>query len=295
MAQNKIKSATDQRKFTIVYNDFLESELLDKHEKLIYISIKKFADNETLRAFPSLKTLHKMTGISIRWIKKSIEHMEQLGVLSVEHRTDEDKGHQSNLYTLFDYAEIWNVGSSNDMNVIADEISEMKLVVQLRAKGYTVTKEKELTSEPGKETNISTYNYQYDTVNTTLNHKQSQYVELYTLEQIKQYFNYSIMLHDYPELEEDINSIISILHNTLNTTKPTIRVGGEDKQSMVVTSKLLKLTYNGIIYAINKFNSVTERISNPTSYMLTILYNAEEQMNLDVSNQVQYDLHHPNE
>lgn len=106
MARKKIKSATDQRKFTIVYNDFLDSGLLDKHEKLIYITIKRFADNNTLKAFPSLKTLHKMTGISVRWIKKSIEHMEQLGVIGVEHRTDEDKGYQSNLYTLYDYAEI---------------------------------------------------------------------------------------------------------------------------------------------------------------------------------------------
>ena len=122
MARRKIKSATDQRKFTIVYNDFLESDLLDKHEKLIYIAIKRFADNDTLKAFPSLKTLHKITGISIRWIKKSIEHMEQLGVISVEHREDDEKGHQSNLYTLYDYAEIWNVGSSEDVTAVADEI-----------------------------------------------------------------------------------------------------------------------------------------------------------------------------
>ena len=37
MAQKKIKSATDQRKFTLVYNDFLESELLNYYEKMIFI------------------------------------------------------------------------------------------------------------------------------------------------------------------------------------------------------------------------------------------------------------------
>lgn len=294
MARRKIKSATDQRKFTLVYNDFLESELLDKHEKLIYIAIKRFADNDTLKAFPSLKTLHKITGISIRWIKKSIEHMEQLGVISVEHREDDEKGHQSNLYTLYDYAEIWSVGSSEDVAAVADEVSEMKLVAELRAKGYTVIKEKEPDVEPTKAQQQALEFNQFDIVNTTTNSQKSQEVERYSLEQIRILYDYDVMISDNPYQKHDIDSVISILHTSLNTTKATIRIGGEDKPSMVVIGKLMKLTYSGIMYAIEKFKEQTERIKNPTSYMLTLLYNAEEQMNLDIANQVQHDMYHWN-
>ena len=294
MARKKLKSATDQRKFTIVYNDFLESDLLDKHEKLIFIAIKKFADNDTMRAFPSLKTLHRMTGISIRWIKKSIEHMEQIGVISVEHREDDEKGHQSNLYTLYDYAEVWKVGSSEDVAAVADEVSEMKLVAELRARGYTVTKEKELESEPTKDQTQALLNNQFDVVNITTNLQKSQEVERYSLEQICILYDYDVMISDNPYQKHDIDSVMSILHTNLNTTKPTIRIGGEDKPSMVVIGKLMKLTYSGIIYAIEKFKEQTERIKNPTSYMLTLLYNAEEQMNLDIANQVQHDMYHWN-
>lgn len=297
MARKKLKSATDQRKFTLVYNDFLDSDLLDKHEKLIYIAIKRFADNDTLKAFPSLKTLHKITGISIRWIKKSIEHMEQLGVISVEHREDDEKGHQSNLYTLYDYAEVWKVGSSEDVAAVADEISEMKLVAELRARGYTVTKEKELETSQADQskndvpsTNDSLLNlYKYITDNA-----KSQELERYTIDQIRQIFDYDILVNDKPLWQKDIDSVFSILHTALNTTKETIRVGGEDKPSMVVIGKLMKLTYSGIMYAIEKFKEQTERIKNPTSYMLTLLYNAEEQMNLDIANQVQHDMYHWN-
>lgn len=292
MARKKLKSATDQRKFTIVYNDFLESDLLDKHEKLIFIAIKKFADNDTMRAFPSLKTLHRMTGISIRWIKKSIEHMEQIGVISVEHREDDEKGHQSNLYTLYDYAEVWKVGSSEDVAAVADEVSEMKLVAELRARGYTVTKEKELESEPTKDQTQALQLNQFDIVNTTINSQKSQEVERYSLEQIRILYDYDVMISDNPYQKHDIDSVISILHTSLNTTKATIRIGGEDKPSMVVIGKLMKLTYSGIIYAIEKFKEQTERIKNPTSYMLTLLYNAEEQLNLDIANQVQHDMYH---
>lgn len=294
MARRKIKSATDQRKFTIVYNDFLESDLLDKHEKLIYIAIKRFADNDTLKAFPSLKTLHKITGISIRWIKKSIEHMEQLGVISVEHREDDEKGHQSNLYTLYDYAEIWNVGSSeNDVAAVADEISEAKLVAELRARGYTVIKEKEPDkTEPTKVTvEPSTKLNQFDIVNTTINSEKCQELERYTIDQIRQIFDYDILINDKPLWQKDIDSVFSILHTALNTTKETIRVGGEDKPTMIVIGKLMKLDYSEIMYCIEKYNEQTERIKNPTAYMLTLLYNAKEQMNLDISNQVQHDMY----
>ena len=294
MARRKIKSATDQRKFTIVYNDFLESDLLDKHEKLIYIAIKRFADNDTLKAFPSLKTLHKITGISIRWIKKSIEHMEQLGVISVEHREDDEKGHQSNLYTLYDYAEIWNVGSSeNDVAAVADEISEAKLVAELKARGYTVIKEKEPDkTEPTKVTvEPSTKLNQFDIVNTTINSEKSQELERYTIDQIRQIFDYDILVNDKPLWQKDIDSVFSILHTALNTTKETIRVGGEDKPTMIVIGKLMKLDYSEIMYCIEKYSEQTERIKNPTAYMLTLLYNAKEQMNLDISNQVQHDMY----
>ena len=295
MARRKIKSATDQRKFTIVYNDFLESDLLDKHEKLIYIAIKRFADNDTLKAFPSLKTLHKITGISIRWIKKSIEHMEQLGVISVEHREDDEKGHQSNLYTLYDYAEIWNVGSSeNDVAAVADEISEAKLVAELKARGYTVIKEKEPDkTEPTKVTvEPSTKLNQFDIVNTTINSEKCQELERYTIDQIRQIFDYDILVNDKPLWQKDIDSVFSILHTALNTTKGTIRVDREDMPTKVVIDKLKKLDYSEIMYCIEKYNEQTDRIKNPTAYMLTLLYNAKEQMNLDISNQVQHDMYH---
>lgn len=37
------------------------------------------------------------------------------------------------------------------------------------------------------------------------------------------------------------------------------------------------------------FEGRTERIRNPSAYMLTLLYNAKEQMHLDIVNQVSHD------
>lgn len=295
MARKRIKSATDQRKFTLVYNDFLESDILNYYEKMVFIALKKFADNDTMRAFPSLKTIHNITGISLSQVRRSIEHMEQLGVISVEHRTDKEKGHQSNIYTLYDYAEIWKVDSSNDdVAAVVDEISEAKLVAELKARGYTVTKEKEPDTLQADQSDneSSTQLNQFDIVNTTINSKESQEVERYSLVEIRAYYEYDIMVNDNPFAKNDIDSVMDILHTNLNTTKKTIRIGGEDKPAMVVISKLMKLTYSEIMYAIDKFKEQTDRIKNPTAYMLTLLYNSKEQMNLDISNQVQHDMYH---
>ena len=45
------------------------------------------------------------------------------------------------------------------------------------------------------------------------------------------------------------------------------------------------------MYAIDKYQEQTDRIKNPTAYMLTLLYNAKEQSNLDITNQVQHDMY----
>lgn len=295
MARPKIKSVTDQRPFIMVYHDFLDSDVIGSHEKMVFIALKKFADSKN-QCFPSLKKLSDVTGLSKRKIQDTLKELEQKHIITIESRLRADGGTTSNLYTLYDFKELWNAGSSEEMTAVVDEYEDKKLISLLEAKGYKVTKEKEPdTTEPTKDQlNQALQLNQFDMVNTTINSQKSQDVERYSLEQIRIIYDYDVMISDNPYQKHDIDSVISILHTSLNTTKATIRIGGEDKPSMVVIGKLMKLTYSGIMYAIEKFKEQTERIKNPTSYMLTLLYNAEEQMNLDIANQVQHDMYHWN-
>ncbi len=292
MAQKKIKSATDQRKFTLVYNDFLESELLNYYEKMIFITLKRFANNDTMKAFPSLNTIHKLTGISLSQIRRSIEHMEILGVISVEHRTNQEKGNQSNLYILHDYAEIWNVDSSKDVTEIIDEVSEMKLVAALRAKGYTVIKEKvPETSEPTKVTE-ETSTCKSSKRNYKVNESNCQEVkEQYSIEWVKEHYEYEVMVYDEPSKKEIIDAVINVIHNTLNTTKLNIKINSSDKPIATVISRLIKLGRYEILWAISKYEQQIGKIKNVESYLLTLLYKAKELSELEVVNQVKYDMY----
>lgn len=293
MARRKIKSATDQRKFTLVYNDFLESDLLNYYEKMVFITLKKFADNETMRAFPSLKTIHSITGISLSQVRRSIEHMEELGVLSVEHRTDKDRGHQSNLYTLYDYAEIWNVGSSKDVAAVVNEISEAKLIAELRARGYTVTKEKEPDkTEPTKVTvEPSTKLNQFDIVNTTINSEKSQVKERWSMERIKQHYNYDILLNQKPYEKDTINGYMDLLYDLLNEQREYITISGNKIPVNIVWGRLEKLYYEHILYCMEQMEKQTTRIHSTKEYKKKLLYEAYTQMDDDITNQVQHDMY----
>ena len=293
MARPKIKSATDQRPFIMVYHDFLDSDVIGSHEKMVFIALKKFADSKN-QCFPSLKKLSDVTGLSKRKIQDTLKELEQKHIITIESRLRADGGTTSNLYTLYDFKELWNAGSSEEMAAVVDEYEDKKLISLLEAKGYTVIKEKEpYTTEPTKDqlnqalmnnSSLNLYNYITDDA-------KSQELERYTIDQIRQIFDYDILVNDKPLWQKDIDSVFSILHTALNTTKETIRVGGEDKPTMIVIGKLMKLDYSEIMYCIEKYNEQTERIKNPTAYMLTLLYNAKEQMNLDISNQVQHDMY----
>lgn len=291
MARKKrIRQATDQRKFTLVYHDFMESKLLDYKEKLIFIAIKRYANNETLKAFPSLKTISGITGISQRTIQRCIEHMVDIGVISVEHRVDPDKGNQSNVYTLYDFAEIWDCKTDDELIDVADKVNEAKMIAELKARGYIVSKVKEpADTYPTKGISTDSNNLkQYYIDNTTINTNSSQDPK-YTEQDIKEIYDYDLMIEREPHLKDEIESVLNIIYDILNTTKKTIRVAGTDKPSMVVISRIMRLEYSEILYCIKKYMEQTDRIINPRAYMITLLYGAKEQMRLDMINQVNTD------
>lgn len=293
MARKKIKISTSQRPFIIVYHDFLESELLDNpYQITLYIYLKKFAD-ENNQCFPSLKRLSKLTKMGISKVKTTLNELEEKGVIVKENRTKPNGGATSNLYTLHDYKELWKAESVEQIKETVD-IEELQLFELAKKKGYILTKEKEPTSAPTKATDVSTQKNNVYKEQNTISEPKSQDLERYTIDQIKQFFDYNIMVGDNPYLQQDIDSVMNILHTAINTTKATIKIAKEDKPSMVVIGKLMKLNNESIMYAIEKYKEQTERIKNPTSYMLTILYNAPEQFNLDIQNQVSHDMAHWN-
>lgn len=290
--QIEVVLQSDYPLFVPVYHSFIESKLLNGKEKIIYIILKKFltiGTNEG-QVFPKLETISEYAGMTKKTVIKIIKSLQKKGILKVEQQGL----NKPNLYTLKDHPNMWKSKSVEKLEETVNKIEEKKMIEALIAKGYHVFKVKELETESGQTSDSSTNISNISINNNSTNTIESQ-VERYTLNQIRQIFDYDAMINDNPYCKQNIDSVMDILHNIMNTTKSTIRIAKEDKPAMVVIGKLMKLHKDSIMYAIKKFSEQTERIKNPTAYMLTVLYSAPEQFNLDIQNQVKHDMAHWND
>lgn len=303
-----VKNAKSERKYFKTYYDFLYNELLNGDEKLIFITLKSFLDfskdkNGTNgEAFPTIQTICHITQWSNKKVIKIINNLVAKGVVKKIQRGL----NKPNLYILSDYEEIWKAKNTSEVKEIIENNEEKSMTAEehiaaLKKMGYDIeikktetmeTKEKEPEiTEPTKVTENSSPNSSNED-NIIPKSEKSQELERYNLDQIHQLFDYNIMLIDYPDDQQHIDSVMNILYTTMNTKKNTIKIAGENKPTMVVIGKLMKLNKESIIYVIRKFSKQTERIKNPLSYMLTMLYNAPEQFDFDIQNLAIHNMAH---
>lgn len=286
---DKLFSATDQRNFTLVFNDFLDSNLLSAKEKMVFIAIKRFANNETQTAFPSLQTIGRITGMSKSSVQRSLKRLEELGVLEHKRQKNEKtNGFTSNLYTIYDYAEIWKVkdGGAVDEQAVVDEITEARMIATLRARGYTVSKEKEPVSKLGGKDPDSDVLHRYEVAETIFNYsgeKQGSQQERYPIEWMKEHFGSEYI--EGASDPEDAAAVMNIMYDALNHSGETLRVARQNKPAEVVISRLLKLSGDDILFVIEQFHKQKRKIKHPENYVLTQLYKAKEQSYLSTMNE----------
>ena len=381
MAKKKAEAVINQRPFVMIYQDFLESDILEScYQKIIYIYLKLFADADG-KCFPSIKRLARLTKISINKVKSTLSGLIHMGLVSKEHRIRPDGGTDSNLYTINDTAETWGARNRSDgkrpyIKVYKDflyndqldscqqkliyiylgkfaninqqcfpsvkKLSEManiciskvkSTINELKEKGM-INKENRWRKDGGRNSNLYTLLYNikgklniggskenviyYDAINekepdskpakaqnqalqknhidnyTKPDSENCQGVEKYSLKQIHKHFGYDIIIMDNPDCKGDVDAVMGVLYDTLNTSKQTIMINGENKPSQIVISSLMKLNRWAIMYAIDQFKKQdNQRIKNPKAYMRSVLYNAATRgYELDLKNQVAYDMRH---
>lgn len=96
-------------------------------------------------------------------------------------------------------------------------------------------------------------------------------IELYS-EIVKDNIGYSQLRDTYGR--DRVDSLLSLLTDTLIGKKPYIRIGGADYPYEVVKSRLLKLDEDTVSYVFDCMDNNTSEIRNIRSYLLTSLFNA---------------------
>lgn len=284
-ARRKLKSRNG---FTQIYNACIDSDMLSLYEKLVFITIKSYADRQTNQAFPSLIRISSATGMSVRQVQRCIARLEEIGLLDVERRKTKASGNIQNLYTVHDSQEIWKVSGSEeeDLKAVMEEISDEKFREEAKRRGYILIKEKELdsTTDQSMETSALKDNSVLNNDNENLQDRQE-----YSIEDLKDLYTYDWMVQQEPLNKELIEYVIQIVHQVLNSEEPTVRIRKTVLKRETVKAQLLALTHEEILYVIQKYKEQTGRIANPEGYLLSMLYTARGQMRADIDNQVRND------
>ena len=282
MPRPKIRSSTDQRQFTMIYHDFLTSDL-DFYEKIVFITLKMFADKKN-QCFPSIKTLSNITGISRRKVQDTLKKLEMRNVITIKSRRKSDGSLTSNLYVLNDFKETWNGCDNEEQRLDLSEVSDEALLAEIERR----KKEKKAETVPAK-----TQNQALECSTTEDNHTiNSSLCQVYDMEYLKKKYEYDIMISDNPDLKRQIEGVLELIYDTINTEQDYIRVQRTKRPKDVVIQRLLKLTYEEVIYVIRQYQKQTARIKNQKAYILSQLYTAASQFELDVSNKVKHDMYY---
>lgn len=73
---------------------------------------------------------------------------------------------------------------------------------------------------------------------------------------------------------EELDDIVSIMVDSICSRAKTLRVGGQNVETDVVRSRLLKLNSEHIQFVFDRIYGFAGEITNYKAYMLTVLYNA---------------------
>lgn len=306
------------------YYDVIDSEMFDAKEKIVFLTLKRFVDFRkdtngeiVAEVFPSMDALTKRLKMTETTVRKILKSLEKKGVIKIKRQGL----NRPNLYTIYDYACIWESTTQEELERAikdpdktdyirrgekmgydvsigkADKESQIKALEEQgykiippgteepQAKEKPVTGAQPETSNTAQPTDISFSNNHY---NGNVPKGQE---ELYSMENIKAKFEYDIMKIDYPMYDRLIDVVFNIIYDTMNSPNNFIRVQRAMKAKSVVVSRLMKLDRESIFFVIEKYQSQVNRIKYPKQYILSQLYEAPDQFELDLVNKVNHDLY----
>lgn len=94
-----------------------------------------------------------------------------------------------------------------------------------------------------------------------------------------------------PYETETVDGLVELILEVLCSTKPYIRIAGEEKPRELVKARFLKLRCDHMIYILDCLRENTSRVSNVKQYLLAVLFNAPATMEGYYTLRVGHDLY----
>lgn len=108
---------------------------------------------------------------------------------------------------------------------------------------------------------------------------------------VKEQIDYELLAAEYGA--EDMDELVELLCDVYCTTRPTIRIGGEERQTLQVIERFRMLNCEHIKYVEECLSENANKVHNIRAYLLTALFNAPATKSRYYQAAVQHDLYGP--
>jgi len=149
-------------------------------------------------------------------------------------------------------------------------------------------KDKELDKDKNKSLVLSDSSFrsaandQTDETETDETHEQIK-------QRVKEQITYTDFLITHKNSIKLVDEIVAIITDTLLSEYESIVISGVKKDKAVVDDNLLKLEHRHIEYVINNFLALNKRVTKKTKYVLNMLFNSVNEIDLHYTNAVNAD------
>lgn len=135
--------------------------------------------------------------------------------------------------------------------------------------------------------NLSAENEQTDDMDmiAKLKEERSAYLQI-----VRDNIDYDFLVEQNKYKVSETNELVSLMVDTICSTKPFIRVNGENIPHEVVKSTFLKLNSNHIEYVLEAMDKNSSDVRNIRSYLITALYNSRFTLNSYWGARVNHDM-----
>lgn len=267
-----------QENYTIVSNGILKNQSLSLKDRGLIITLLSLPDNWAF----TINGLSKIIPDGKDSIKNSLKHLEELGYVSKTQSRGEF-GKYGNI--------VIEVHETPILPIVENPLTENPL-----------------TGKPVPE-NLSQYNNNKYNTNKSIIHQSihpsinNQNVDglvdmdesenyIYLKNLIKKNIEYDILSDQFKDLtDKDIlDQIVDLITEICSFAKKDILINGNHIPSALVKTKFLKLDSSNIQYVMEELKKGTSKIKNPHSYLISMLYNAQNTQNVHYQSAVNSDM-----
>ena len=269
--------------YTVMSNHHLRNKNLSLKAKGLLSQMLSLPDDWDY----TLKGLAAINKESVDAIRTAIWELEDTGYV-VRTRVRDERGCLRGCdYYVYEYPQASSSGSDGSAESVPPMLEP--LASDSAVQENPIQLNKEIQNKEKQNTDVLTSFPSFWREDRSTQKDRMERRKIYS-EQIRENISYDYLSNYTNADRERLDELVSLMLDTVCSTKSSIRVAGEELPAEVVRSRLLKLTGAHLLYVLDRINENTTEVRHVKPYLLTALYNAPLTMDNHYALMVGHDL-----